>query len=87
MKFKQPAWANMPVLDVRSLPDKAITRLAKAYDSVCDKELMALAKLDADPVRAEIDAALSDALELPDIKPLRQLIAREPGLTGKGLPV
>jgi len=87
MKLKQPAWAAMPVLDVRSLPDKVITRLAKAYDAVCDKELMALAKLDADPVRAEIDAALSDALELPDIKPLRQLIAREPGLTGKGLPV
>ncbi|MGE0082891.1 MAG: N-6 DNA methylase [Desulfococcaceae bacterium] len=85
MKFKQPAWENIPVLDVRSLPDKVITQLAKAYDAICDKELMALAKLDADPVRAEIDAALSAALGLPDIKPLRQLLAREPGLTGKGL--
>ena len=85
MKVKQPAWAAMPVLDVRSLPDKVIIRLAKAYDAVCNKELMALAKLDIDPVRAEIDAALSDALGLPDIKPLRQLLAREPGLTGKGL--
>jgi hypothetical protein len=85
MKVKQPAWATMPVLDVRSLPDKVITRLAKAYNTICDKELMALAKLAVDPVRAEIDAALSDALGLPDIKPLRQLLAREPGLTGKGL--
>ncbi len=76
----------MPVLDVRSLPDKAIRRLANAYDTICDKEVMALAKLDAEPVRAEIDAALSDALGLPDIKPLRQLLAHEPGLIGKGLP-
>jgi len=85
MKVKKPAWTAMPVLDVRSLPDEAITQLAKAYDRICDKELLALARLDADPVRAEIDAALSAALDLPDMKPLRQLLAREPGLTGKGL--
>ncbi len=85
MNFKKPAWSNIPVLDVRSLSDEIISRLAQAYDTVCDKELLALARLDADPVRAEIDAALSAALGLPDIKPLRQLLAREPGLTGKGL--
>jgi len=85
MKVKQPAWATMPVLDVRTLSDEVINQLAKAYDAVCEKELMALAKLDTDPVRAEIDTALSAVLGLPDIKPLRQLLAREPGLTGKGL--
>ncbi|MGE0086355.1 MAG: N-6 DNA methylase [Desulfococcaceae bacterium] len=85
MMCKQPAWESMSVLDVRSLPDKVITQLAEAYDAICNKELKALAGLDADPVRAEIDDALSRALGLPDIKPLRQLLAREPGLTGKGL--
>ncbi len=85
MKVKKPAWAAMPVLDVGSLPDEIITQLAKNYDAVCEKELMALARLDSDPVRAEIDAALSAALGLPDMKLLRQLLAREPGLTGKGL--
>jgi len=85
MQVKKPAWTNMPVLDVRSLPDEVITQLAEAYDAICNKELKALAGLDADPVRAEIDDALSAALGLPDIKPLRQLLAREPGLTGKGL--
>ncbi len=85
MKVKKPAWTNMPVLDVRALPDEVVTQFAKAYDAVCEKELMPLARLDADPVRAEIDKALSDALGLPDMKPLRQLLAREPGLTGKGL--
>ncbi|MEZ4526161.1 MAG: N-6 DNA methylase [Desulfobacterales bacterium] len=85
MKVKQPAWETMPVLDVRSLPDEVIEHLANAYDAVCDKELMALARLDKDPVRAEIDAALSSGLGLPDMNPLRQLLAREPGLTGKSL--
>ncbi|MDM8541525.1 hypothetical protein QUF90_10605 [Desulfococcaceae bacterium HSG9] len=55
MKVKQPAWASMPVLDVRALSDEVICQLTKAYNAVCEKELTALAKLDTDPVRAEID--------------------------------
>jgi hypothetical protein len=47
--------------------------------------LKALAQLNIDPVRAAIDAALAAALHLPDLKPLRQLLAREPGLTGIGI--
>ncbi|MEZ4525320.1 MAG: hypothetical protein R2941_05300 [Desulfobacterales bacterium] len=58
----------------------------ETYDAVCEKELMPLARLDKDPVRAEIDAALSAAMGLPDLKPLRQLLAREPGLTGRACP-
>lgn len=85
MQVKKPAWVAMPVLNVKALPDEVIKQLAKTYDLICIKELLALAKLDGDPVRAEIDNALSAALGLPDIKPLRQLLAREPGLTGKGL--
>jgi hypothetical protein len=85
MQVKQPQWAAMPVLDVRALPGKALARLAQAFDDLGGRELMALAKLDADPTRAAIDAALSVALGLPDFAPLRQLLAREPGLTGKPL--
>lgn len=87
MQVKKPAWAKMPVLDVRELSDKVIKLLANAYDIVCAKELMALAKLDVDPVRAEIDETLSTVLGLPDMSALRQLLAREPGLTGKGLSI
>jgi hypothetical protein len=85
MQVKQPAWATMPVLDVRTLPASSLAQLAAAYDAVCTKKLLALAKLDSDPVRAEIDGALSATLGFPDMGLLRQLIAREPGLTGKGL--
>ncbi|MBB1125115.1 hypothetical protein [Thiospirillum jenense] len=85
MKFKQPAWAAMPVLDVRNLPDTTIDALADAYTVLCQQPLLALAKLNEDPTRAAIDAALTSALNLPDLRPLRQLLAREPGLTGVGL--
>ncbi|MCL2656822.1 MAG: SAM-dependent methyltransferase, partial [Betaproteobacteria bacterium] len=85
MKIKKPQWAAMPVLDVRSLPGETVSQLANAYEALCSKELSALAKLDSDPIRSKIDNALSAALGLPDMKPLRQLLAREPGLTGKSL--
>lgn len=85
MKIKQPAWAEMPVLDVRSLSEGAVDQLANAYDRISSKELQAIAKLEADPVRGEIDQALSVALDLPNMRSLRELLGREPGLTGKSL--
>ena len=52
----------MPVLDVQKLPDHVIKQLSDSYDKISTKELMALAKLDIDPVREEIDNALSVSL-------------------------
>ena len=83
MQMKKPAWAAMPVLDVRTLSDAQAASLAAAYDALCDRELQALARLNHDPARRAIDEALSAALGLPDLGPLRAMLAREPGLTGK----
>lgn len=83
MKMKKPAWAAMPVLDVRTLSDAQATSLAAAYDTLCDRELQALARLNNDPARRAIDEALCAVLGLPDLGPLREMLAREPGLTGK----
>ena len=83
MQMKKPAWAAMPVLDVRVLSDAQVASLAVAYDALCDRELLALAKLNVDPARRAIDEALGAALGLPDLEPLREMLAREPGLTGK----
>jgi hypothetical protein len=85
MQVKQPQWEAMPVLNVRALPAKSLNQLASAYDMLCGRELQALARLDADPVRECIDDALSAALGLPNMKTLRQLLAREPGLTGNAI--
>lgn len=82
MQMKQPAWASMPVLDVRALDEAQLTALATAYDELSTEPLLALAKLNIDPVRRRIDEALAYALDLPDFRPLRELLAREPGLTG-----
>ena len=85
MQIKKPAWKEMPVLDVRALPDGAVQYLADAYNELCNEELKALAKLNVDDARAKIDKVISFVLGAPDMAPLRSLLAREPGLTGKGL--
>ena len=82
VKMKKPAWTTMPALDVRALRDEQVKALATAYDTLGHRELQALAKLDVDPVRRAIDDALSAALDLPDLTPLRTMLAQEPGLTG-----
>ena len=83
MQMKKPAWLSMPVLDVRALQDGQVESLAAAYDTLCQRELLALAELNVDPVRQAMDDALSAALDLPDLTPLRAMLAQEPGLTGK----
>jgi hypothetical protein len=80
MQMKQPAWQSMPVLDVRSLTDEQLSRLVATYDEVSGLELSPVAQLDADLVRTKIDANLSKVLVLPDLSPIRALLAREPGL-------
>lgn len=72
----------MPVLDVRKLSKSKLQKLAKKYDALSVQSLKPLAQLDADPVRIEIDEAVGAALGLPSLKMIRQLLAREPGLTG-----
>lgn len=81
MMMKQPAWESMPVLDVRSLPDGTITHMADAYDRLSLRPLEALSRLNTDPARREVDEALSAAVALPDLNAIRQLLAREPGLS------
>jgi len=40
--------------------------------------LLPLPQMGRDPVRAKIDAAVAQALGLPDLTPLREQLAREP---------
>lgn len=81
VQMKQPAWASMPVLDVRGLPSEQITSLATHYDSLSREELEPLTHLKTDPVRRKIDAAISSVLGIPDVPFIRELLDREPGLS------
>lgn len=80
VQMKQPAWQKMLVLDVRSLGSDELNALAAAYDKLADATLMPLSKLAADPNRARVDFEVSQALNLPDLGSLRELLALEPGL-------
>ncbi len=85
MQMKQPAWESMSVLDVRSLSAEQLATLARRYDTLAHENLEPLAQLHSDPVRRQIDAAIVDALNLPDIGFIRELLEREPGLNAKDI--
>ena len=85
MQMKKPAWEATLVLDVTALSEQQITTLAAAYDELASEQLEALAKLDHDPNRRRIDDALSAVLGLPSLAPIRELLAREPGLTARDI--
>lgn len=85
VKFKKPIWAALPVLNVRALDSRQLNFLAQAYDSLASQNLLALADLNKDDVRKQIDNALCKVMEWPDLQPLRQLLSREPGLTAQSL--
>ena len=85
MQMKKPAWASMPVLDVQKLSDANLALLATAYDKMSKKELAPIAQLDGDKERKEIDAVICKVLGLPDLRLLRELLAREPGLSARDI--
>lgn len=85
MQMKKPAWASMPVLDVRALTPAKLNVLAGAYDRLSECKMAPIAQLDRDQVRQEIDATLGKVLGLPDLSAVRELLAREPGLTAQDI--
>ena len=85
VQMKKPAWLNMPVLNVKELREGQLPSLSAAYDRLATQDLKPIAQLNTDPTRQAIDNALCAALQLPDLRDLRELLAREPGLTGKPL--
>jgi len=85
IQFKKPILSGLPVLDLSKIPNKQLKILATAYDELANKPLLTFPKIDVDPVRAKIDAAISEALELPDFSILRELLAREPVICLKRL--
>ena len=83
MQMKKPAWQSMPVLNVRNLNQEQSDVLAAAYALVSQEAFRPLAQLDSDPMRIQIDEALCKTLSLPSLTPIRELLVREPGLTGR----
>ena len=76
--FKKPVLTAMPVLDVEALSADQRRALADAYDLLCREPLLPFPEMAQDSTRQLIDDAICQVLGLPDVSPLRQLLAREP---------
>jgi len=76
--FKKPVLAQLPVLDLTALSNQQRQMLADTFDDIRQEPLQPFPAMASDPVRAKIDAAVAQALGLPDFGILRQLLAREP---------
>lgn len=83
MQMKKLAWQSMPVLNVRNLNQEQSDLLSATYDLVSNETFLPLAQLDNDLTRIQIDEAFCRTLSLPSLTPIRELLVREPGLTGK----
>lgn len=85
VQMKKPAWASMPVLNVKSLSKEQLKMIGAEFDRVATLGLKPIAQLGEDVARKEIDAVICKALGLPDISSIRTLLAREPGLSANDI--
>lgn len=76
--FKKPVVERLPVIDVTKLEGDKLEHLVHAYESVAHSKLLPLPEIQSDPVRKKIDESIAEALELPDLNALREMLAREP---------
>jgi len=83
--FKKPTLNAMPVLDIRAISVQAKQTVAHAFDSVAAQDVLPLSHIGEDQVRSQLDAALQNALGLPDLSVIRDLLAQEPILTSRPL--
>jgi len=78
VKFKKPALERMPVLDPRRLGRGQLEGLACAFDRARRMRFEPFPQMAADEARASLDRAVSAALGLGELAPLRRALAREP---------
>ncbi|MBI3873271.1 MAG: hypothetical protein HY304_09370, partial [candidate division Zixibacteria bacterium] len=76
--FKKPVLKSLPIPDLSSLRPAKLKRMAEMFDRLGKEPLKPLPEMDSDSVRAEIDGAVAEALGLPDIAPIRGMLANEP---------
>ncbi|RPH95002.1 hypothetical protein EHM69_05790 [candidate division KSB1 bacterium] len=85
IQFKKPILEQMPVLDLWRLEPEQIKSLAKTYEKLCSETLLPLPEMAHDPIRAEMDACISEVMGLPPLDRLRAALAREPVISLKQL--
>ena len=79
----KPAWLSMPVLNVKKLSKIKLKKLSQVYDEFANTELVSISRLDSDCTRIKIDDLFCKTLGLPSLGSIRELLAREPGISAK----
>ena len=85
VKLKKADLLNLQVLDVRELSEEQMQQFSDLYDEIAEMEFERLPAMAHCPARKELDDGLSRILGLPDLAPLRELLATEPVVSGKRL--
>ena len=84
-QFSMADLRKIPVPDFAALGEAAALRLAAEYDAQCEQTLQPLPRMDADPARAALDAAVCEALgiDAERVATIRRHLAAEPSVTGR----
>lgn len=83
LQLKKPALAALPVPDIRVLTPEQLNALTDKFERLKDSGLQPFKAMAYDPVRAEIDATIAQAFELPDLTPLREALGNEAIVRGE----
>ena len=83
--MKKADLEKLPILDVRELSEAEVGQLSDLYDEIAEMEFERLPAMAHCPARKALDEGLSRILGLPDLAPLRELLATEPVVSGKRL--
>ena len=83
--MKKADLTRMPVLDVRALTDEQIAGLSDLFDELSDSSFERLPGMVECAARTNLDNGLAEILDLPDLLPLRRLLASEPAVSNRRL--
>ena len=83
--MKKADLARMPVLDVRQLTVDQLAASSDLFDELADASFERLPAMVDCPTRTRLDEGLSEILGLPDLLPLRRLLASEPVVSNRRL--
>ncbi len=85
VSLKKGDLEEMPVLDARELSDWQLERLGELFEELAEEALLPLPEMGDCAVRARLDAGLAEVLGLPDLTPLRRMLASEPVVSNRRL--
>ena len=84
-QLKKADLKSVSVLDIRRLSPSQQKRMSNLFDHISETEFESLPNMVECLARKELDDAISEILNLPDLTPLRRLLASEPMISNHRL--